>query len=127
MHKIKKYKAIFWLATALIILFEGVLPVIVPQSESARTGALHLGYPEYFGQVLIVFKFLGVLVLIVPQIPKWIKEWAYAGFTYDLIFASISHTIVDGVGFLAFFPLIILVILATSYVSFHRIISMSKN
>ncbi|WP_264530461.1 DoxX family protein [Flavobacterium sp. N502540] len=117
----KKAKIIFWITTTIIFLFEGVMPALTSQTELAKEGIRHLGYPEYFGNALVVFKILGVLVLVIPSIPKNIKEWAYAGFGFDFIFASISHAAVDGINFQVFFPLIFLVILAISYVYYHKI------
>ena len=117
----KKAKIIFWITTTIIFLFEGVMPALTSQSEMAKEGIRHLGYPEYFGNALVIFKILGVLILVIPQIPKNVKEWAYAGFAFDFIFASISHFAVDGVGFEGFFPLIFLVILAISYVYYHKL------
>lgn len=123
----KTNKIIFWIATGLIFLFEGVMPALTSQSELAKEGIKHLGYPEYFGNALVVFKILGVLALVIPQVPKRFKEWAYAGFIFDFLFASISHYAVDGLGFQAFFPIIVLGILMVSYVYFHKINSENGN
>ncbi|MBW1658820.1 MULTISPECIES: DoxX family protein [Flavobacterium] len=117
----KTTKIIFWTTTILIFLFEGVMPALTSQTELAKEGIKHLGYPEYFGNALVVFKILGVLALIIPQVPGRIKEWAYAGFAFDFIFASISHFAVDGIDFQGFFPLIVLAILVVSYVTYHKI------
>lgn len=117
----KKNKIIFWIATILIFLFEGVMPAFTSQSELAKEGIRHLGYPEYFGNALVVFKVLGALILIIPKLPKRLKEWAYAGFTFDFLFASISNTAVDGFSFNSIFPLIVLAILMVSYVYYHKI------
>ncbi|MGO4771846.1 DoxX family protein [Flavobacterium sp. W22_SRS_FK3] len=117
----KKAKMIFWITTIIIFIFEGVMPALTSQSEMAKEGIRHLGYPEYFGNALVVFKILGVLVLVIPQVPNRIKEWAYAGFAFDFIFASISHFAVDGIDFQSFFPLIILAILMISYIYYHKI------
>lgn len=117
----KKDKIIYWTATILIFLFEGVLPALTGQSEMAKEGIRHLGYPEYFGLMLVVFKVVGAIVLIVPKIPKRIKEWAYAGFGIDFICASVSHWAVDGLGGDTFFPLVVFAVLAVSYVYYHKI------
>jgi len=117
----KTTKIIFWTTTILIFLFEGVMPALTSQTELAKEGIKHLGYPEYFGNALVVFKILGVLALIIPQVPARIKEWAYAGFAFDFIFASISHFAVDGIDFQGFFPLIVFAILIVSYVNYHKI------
>jgi putative copper export protein len=122
----KKDRIFYWSATIIIALFEGVMPALTSQTELAKEGIRHLGYPEYFGNALVVFKVLGVLALVVPQIPKRIKEWAYAGFAFDFIFATISHAAVDGINFQTFFPLIILGILMVSYFYYHRL-NPSKN
>ncbi|WP_100611877.1 DoxX family protein [Confluentibacter lentus] len=114
-------KIIFWTATIIIFLFEGVMPAFTSQTELAKEGIRHLGYPEYFGNTLVVFKVLGALALVIPQVPNRIKEWAYAGFTFDFIFASISHYAVDGFDFQTIFPLIILTILMVSYIYFHKL------
>ncbi len=37
MH-IKKYKIIFWTATAIITLFDGVMPALTSQTELAKEG-----------------------------------------------------------------------------------------
>ncbi|MBD3583167.1 DoxX family protein [Flavobacterium selenitireducens] len=117
----KTLRIIFWVTTALIAIFEGVIPAFTSHTEMAKEGIRHLGYPEYFGTALVIFKIAGCLILIVPQFPKRVKEWAYAGFAFDFLFASISHFCVDGFGFFAIFPLIWLVILALSYNSFHKL------
>ena len=121
LKKMKKETIIFWTATTIIALFEGVMPALTSQTELAKEGIRHLGYPEYFGNALVVFKVLGVLALVVPQIPKRVKEWAYAGFTFDFIFASISHGAVDGINVQTFFPMLVLGILAVSYVYYHKL------
>jgi len=122
----KNEKIIFWTATAIIALFEGVMPALTSQTELAKEGIRHLGYPEYFGNALIVFKVLGVLALVIPQIPKRVKEWAYAGFAFDFVFASISHGAVDGMNVQTIFPLFVLGILAVSYVYYHKL-SLNKD
>lgn len=117
----KRDKIIFWTATTVIFLFEGVMPALTSQTELAKEGVRHLGYPMYFGTALVVFKICGTLILMIPKFPKRVKEWAYAGFTFDFIFASISHFAVDGFGFEGIFPLIILAILMVSYVYYHKL------
>lgn len=118
----KKDKIIFWTATTIIALLEGVMPALTSQTELAKEGIRHLGYPEYFGNVLVVFKVLGVLAIVIPQVSKRVKEWAYAGFAFDFLFAAISHGAVDGVNGQTFFPLVVLGILAVSYIYYHKLI-----
>lgn len=116
----KKTNILFWTTTVIIFLFEGVVPALTSQTELAKEGIRHLGYPAYFGNMLLVFKILVVLALVVPQVPKRAKEWAYAGFAFDFIAAAVSHAAVDGVNFQTFFPLFFLVLLAVSYLTYNR-------
>ena len=122
----KKNKIIYWSTTVLIFLFEGLLPALTSQTELAKEGLRHLGYPEYFGNAFVVFKVLGALALIIPKVPNRIKEWAYAGFAFDFIFACISHWAVDGFGGQAIFPLIVLGILIVSYIYYHKTIALNN-
>lgn len=117
----KQTKLIYWISTSLIFIMEGVMPALTSQTELAKQGISHLGYPVYFGNALVIFKVLGSLALMIPQIPKRIKEFAYAGFAFDFVFASISHFAVDGMNFQSFFPLIFLVILVGSFASYQKI------
>ncbi len=117
----KKQKILFWSTTSLIALFEGLMPALTSQTEMAKEGIKHLGYPIYFGNALVIFKVLGVLSIIIPQMPKRIKEWAYAGFAFDFIFAVISHGAVDGVNGETFIPFIALAISGVSYFNYHKL------
>jgi hypothetical protein len=55
-----------------------------------------LGYPEYMLTILGVAKLTGVAALLAPGLPR-LKEWAYAGFTFDLLGATASHAFGRGV------------------------------
>jgi hypothetical protein len=60
----KKEKIIFWSTTGFLFLFQGVMPALTGHTEMAKEGMRHLGYPEYFGPILNIFKVLGSLLLI---------------------------------------------------------------
>jgi uncharacterized protein YjeT (DUF2065 family) len=110
-----KTRLTFWIATGIIFLFEGLMPALTGHTEMAKAGIMHLGYPDYFRVFLNVMKVLGAIALVVPFVPKVVKEWAYAGFTFSLLAATFSHYMVDGLGPETFFPLVILSILGISY------------
>lgn len=119
----KRNKTIFWVATAIIVLWEGVMPLatmlFAPQYVNA--GTKPLGYPDYFAYTLIICKVLGVIAIAYPKTPAMLKEWAYAGLTFNLIFAFISHAFVDrNIGFMLM-PLVFLGILAVSYIYGNKI------
>lgn len=114
----KKNRTIFWVATAIIILWEGIMPLgtVLFAPQYVTVGTEPLGYPDYFSYALIYCKVLGVIAIAFPQIPTKLKEWAYAGLTFSLIFAFISHAAVDkNIGYMIM-PLVVLAILAVSYI-----------
>ncbi len=117
----KKYKIIFWVTTGIIFLFEGVMVAFTSQSEMSVEGITSLGYPVYFGTMLAVFKVVGTLVLIIPQVPRRIKEWAYAGFMIDFIAAFVSLVVVGGFTTTSILPIVFIGILIASYVSFDKL------
>lgn len=114
-------KMIFWICVILIFLVESVMPALTFNSDLAKQGIAHLGYPDYFRIELTFFKVLGGLALIIPSVPARIKEWAYFGFALDFISAFIGHVMVDGFNGQSMFPLLMLVILIISYVYYHKI------
>ncbi|MFN4913767.1 MAG: DoxX family protein [Sphingomonadales bacterium] len=122
----KKDKLIFWTATTIIALLEGLMPALTSQTELAKEGIRHLGYPEYFGNALVIFKISGVLALVIPGVPKRVKEWAYAGLAFNFIFAAISHFVIDGINGQTLFPLVIFAILSVSYIYYHKLNSEMK-
>lgn len=117
----KRDKIIFWIATGFVFLFESVMPAFTFNSDIAKEGISHLGYPDYFRVALSMFKVAGGVILMLPFLPRWIKEWAYAGFVFDFVFAFISTWAVDGLHAMTFFPLAILAVLLVSYVWYHKI------
>jgi hypothetical protein len=110
-------------ATSIIILWEGVMPLstVLFAPQYVNAGTKPLGYPDYFAYTLIICKALGVLAISYPKAPGRLKEWAYAGLTFNLIFAFISHAYVDkNIGFMLM-PIVVLGILAVSYIYNHKI------
>ena len=116
----KTNNIIFWVTTSFIVIFEGIVPVLTFRTELAKEGIRHLGYPDYFGVMIVGFRIFGVIALIFPQIPARIKEWAYAGFAIEFLSASISNIVVDGLTFNSIMPLIVMAVLLLSYFSFHK-------
>ncbi|MGJ1286442.1 DoxX family protein [Sphingobacterium spiritivorum] len=120
----KKKNIIFWIATTILILWEGLMPLgtllFAPQYVNA--GTKPLGYPDYFAYTLIICKVLGVIAISLPSVPVKIKEWAYAGLTFNLVFAFISHAYVDQVIAYMIMPLAVLAILILYYCYKPRIV-----
>jgi hypothetical protein len=84
---------------------------------------VHLGLPQYFKVELTTAKILGLLALLIPNIPFKIKEFAYFGFGITLISASIAHFARGDARLSVLFvidPLVFLGILLVSYFYFEK-------
>lgn len=72
-----------------------------------------LGYPKYLLMILGVAKLLGAGALLQSRWPR-LKEWAYAGFTFDILGAAFSYVAIGAYGRIAI-PAGYLLVLAGSY------------
>jgi DoxX-like protein len=116
----KTTKIIYWVTTGLIALF--TLPgILFINSKQAVEGMQHLGIPHWLQMEIGIGKFIGALILIIPMIPKRIKEWAYVAFGIDTLSATIGLVSVDGVTFNSLAPLIFFAILLVSYSCYHKL------
>jgi uncharacterized membrane protein YphA (DoxX/SURF4 family) len=84
-------RIIYWLATVLICFFMGFSGYndLVKNPEFVAS-MQHRGYPIYLLTFLGTAKVGAVIVLLLP-IKSRIKDWAYAGISFDLLGASYSH------------------------------------
>ncbi len=117
----KKDKILFWVSTGLIFLLESLVPAFTFRSEMSIQGITSLGYPVYFVGLLTFFKVLGGLALILPMVPKRVKEWAYAGFGFDFISAFVSIFMVAGFIPALILPAVAMLVLVVSYKYYHKL------
>ncbi|MBX2915053.1 MAG: DoxX family protein [Cyclobacteriaceae bacterium] len=111
----KRNKIIYWVATlwlALGMLSTGIVQLIKMDAEI--TMFAHLGYPAYLLTILGVWKVLGVIVILTPRFPI-LKEWAYAGFTFTMSGAIVSHFAVGDGAAEYFGPTLLLVLTGLSW------------
>ena len=80
----------YWIFTVLLVALM-LLSAVTGLMNSPDGAALmkHLGYPPHLLTFLSVAKILGIIAILVPGYPR-LKEWAYAGFAFDLIGAGYS-------------------------------------
>jgi hypothetical protein len=122
-------KTIYWVATAFVcgvMAFSAVNFNLRNPLGPMKGAFTHLGFPPYFRIELTVAKVLGVLALLLPGVPRTVKDFAYAGFAITLISASIAHySSGDSLMFIVD-PLLFLVLLAASYYFGRRVSSRSS-
>ena len=106
----------FWGATVLVatealygaFTYLTTAPVAVERFE-------HVGYPQQLRVLLGIAKLAGAIALVLPRRPT-LKEWAYAGFTFTWIAATVAHYLA-GDGPLSLLPVALIGVLAVSYVT----------
>ena len=94
-----------------------------PFSNGPEGAFVHLGLPQYFKIELTTAKILGVLALLIPNVPFKIKEFAYFGFGITLISDSIAHFARGDASLSVLFvidPLFFLTLLVVSYLYFQK-------
>ncbi len=107
---------VYWASTGLVAAMALLSTYFyLTGSPSAVQGFTHVGYPQQLRVLLGVAKLLGAIALVIPSWPR-LKEWAYAGFTFAWIAAFFAHYLAKDGG-QAFMPLILLALLAVSYVT----------
>jgi len=109
-------KVTYWITTGLLAalsLFAAFS--YLSGNTQAVQGFAHVGYPQQLRVLLGIAKLLGAITLVAPGLPK-LKEWAYAGFTFAWIAAFVAHYVAKD-GPTAFMPIVLLVLLAISYVT----------
>ena len=116
----KRINILYWVFTGLfcLALLSSAIPNLLSSAEWVEI-MNQLGYPLYVLPLLGVAKFLGIVALLVPGFPR-LKEWAYAGFTFDLIGAVYSGIAKNGFDPMMLTMLIFFGLLALSYIYHHK-------
>ena len=112
-------KYVYWGSTglvALFMLFSGVMYFIADAPADAFE---RLGFPDYFRIQLGIAKLVGGVALLIP-LPRWLKEWTYAGFSIDFVSALIAHVAVGDPVSTMVMPIVLLAVLMASYGSYHQ-------
>jgi hypothetical protein len=106
----KRDKIIYWIFTlwlALGMTSTGIVQLLkTPEEVDLMT---RLGYPIYFLTIIGIWKLLGTVAVLVPKFPL-LKEWAYAGFFFNMSGALFSHIAV-GNGWNGILPPVLLLVL----------------
>jgi hypothetical protein len=119
-HEARGWKIAYWVATLLVVaqlVFSG--PMLIARPPGVMDLVRHLGYPDYFPVLLGSAKLLGAFALVQPWVAT-LKEWAYAGVTFDLMAASLSHIASHDPAQAAIVPLVVVGLVAISYVADRR-------
>ena len=120
----RRNKIIYW--TLTLIMF---LPATAGAFVEAFTHGpasivkimIALGYPLYLMKILGIAKIFGGIAILTGKLPR-LKEWAYAGFSFDFLGATASHLITGDVAY-ALFPFVFFLVLLVSYILWHKTVA----
>ena len=93
----KNKKILYWVLTVLFAGFMAYSGIggVKPGTDAIKFLHEGMGYPIHFIQFISIAKIIGAVVLLAP-VPRWIKEWAYAGMFFDLLGAFWALTATSG-------------------------------
>ena len=87
----KLKQLIYWISTILLCaVFLYSAQMYVFKTEMIKGFFESFNYPTYLVIPLAVAKVLGVIVVLWRK-STWLTEWAYAGFFFDLVLATLAH------------------------------------
>lgn len=113
----------YWTLTAalcLFITFSALGDLI--SAEPVVRDLLQLGYPAHLAPFLGAAKLLAVAALLVPGLLR-LKEWAYAGLSFDLIGAIYSALAIGVFDSDVTMASVALALLTAAYISFRLAIA----
>lgn len=89
----KRNKIIYWVSTGLLclLMFGSAMMYFFMYDPNVF---VDLGYPPYLIYPLAVAKLLGITAILTRR-SELLKEWAYAGFFYDVCLALAAHIAVQ--------------------------------
>jgi uncharacterized membrane protein YphA (DoxX/SURF4 family) len=118
---IKTWRVVYWTLTGLFCLLQGWAAVQYLIEAPRMMQSIHaLGYPIYFVKLLGVAKLLGIAAILYGGFPR-LKEWAYAGFTFDTVGAFFSHVSSGDSLLIAAVPLLFCAAQLASYFLWKRL------
>lgn len=120
-NQMKSTKIIYWIFTGLLVILMlfSAFASMKPTPDGIAM-MKHLGYPYSVLQLLSVAKILGVIAILVPGFPR-LKEWAYAGFTFDLAGAIFAGLMAGDPVSQWIFVIIGLLLIFGSYIFYHKL------
>ncbi len=111
-----KSRTIFYWITTILSAMAFMIPGIGNLTHHPHFAAdmANLGYPSYFLTVFGIWKILGAISIMAPNL-KRLKEWAYAGMIFDLTGAAFSRISSHNEIIMAVIPLLISCVVFTSW------------
>lgn len=120
----KTFRIVYYVTTAIfslmMLLSAGNM---LFNTEAIAQNFREFGYPDYIPVPLAIAKLLG-LAAIWTNFSRSLKEWAYAGFFFNALLAMFAHISINDGNWPG--AAVFLILLLTSYYSWHRLSSEEK-
>jgi hypothetical protein len=116
----KAFKITYWITTGIVVLLMLISFYNYFFNPALKEAYAHVGFPDWFRVELGIAKLLGALALAIPMVPARIKEWAYVGFFINFFSAFLSHYLIGDPAFNQIMPLVLLLLVVVSYITFHK-------
>lgn len=81
----------FFLCAGAITYLSGSERIQVAFSNEMTDGYNAIGFPAWLIIPMAILKLAGAFALWVPIVPKWLREWAYAGIFFNMLLAIGAH------------------------------------
>lgn len=86
----------YWIPTGLLLLMMLMGSIYYATNvELVVSEYQALGFPAWIMYFNGIAKFLGIFALVLPTVPKFLKEFAYAGYVYVFTMAIIAHVLAN--------------------------------
>ncbi len=109
-------KTIYWISTLITCAFLLLSTYTYVFHKATIDGVKALGFPGFFRVQLAVLKIFAVIILLLPNLPIAMKEWAYAGILLFFITAFVAHVAhKDSIGI----SILLVVLSAIAITSYH--------
>ncbi len=105
---------IYWISMGLVTAMLAVSALAYLFHQATIDGVRDLGFPDHFRIELAVLKLIAVIVLLAPQIPFQVTEWAYAGVALFFVTSIVAHAAHGDPWVLNLINVVLLLLLATS-------------
>jgi hypothetical protein len=104
----------YWMATGLFsAVFLGSAVFGLLDLDASKGEWVRLDYPWWTFFLLTALKVVGVAVIVSNKAPTFIKDFAFAGFLFDLVLAAGAHLAIPEVKVIL--PIVVLAVWAFAY------------
>lgn len=123
----KALKITYWSSTIILSLMMALSVFMYFTDPQVAENFRKAGFRDFFRIELGIAKAIGIVLLLLPMIPRNFKEWGYAGFFITFVSAFVAHAAAGdpASGFMG--AAIALLLLLVSYLSFTRLQAVRKS